>query len=262
MKNESELFRRLLCFPAELELALKENPDFITELDENGETFLHHVARMGCLMGTSNALKILEVLFSLSNINFNIKDINGNTPLHLAALYCSDRVTCKCVFPALIKKASECGFDFSTLGQGGQSVLHIAAKVSYVDRRRFFEARVNSVLNVIKNVKDPGLNVLSSSGSTALYYAINHLHFEEAESLLDAGANPGLCGSSERNPFTMIEELIAECNKQLSGDKISKGQENLKWLKDKLDGLYKKMLSIQYPSTPVQISFGRSSVGV
>src|SRR3972149_7715531 len=48
------------------------------------------------------------------------------------------------------------------------------------------------------------LDVFSRSGSTALYYLINHERFDEARLLIEVGANPTAhrADASERNPLS------------------------------------------------------------
>jgi hypothetical protein len=134
----------------------------------------------------------------------------------VAALYCNDRTTCQFIFPTFVEKASKTGFDFSTLNQNGQSVLHIATRTSYTDPRGFFP-RINNVENVFKCASNPGLDVLSSSGSSALFYAINYCHFNEAKTLLEKGANPLLYKSKDRSPLDMIDRHIKDFNEVVFG---------------------------------------------
>ncbi|KTC97715.1 ankyrin repeat domain-containing protein [Legionella erythra] len=208
---KSDEFDNLVSSPEELKAALDANPNLIKEQDEEGMTLLHHTARIGNVMGSTSASRILDVLFASEDLDFTIKDNDGNTPLHTAAWGCNDRVTCQFVFPLFVTEASKRGFDFATLGQHGQTVLHIATKISYTGNF----GRHNNVENVIGNAENPGINTLSSSGSSALYYAINHLHFDEAYSLLTAGANP-LVYEADRDPFAMLEAHLATLTDMLS----------------------------------------------
>lgn len=234
--------KELLLSAETLRVALESEPSLITKQDENGMTLLHHAAPIGAIMGSTSAGEIFNVLFNAPGIDFTIKDNAENTPVHVAALYCEDRVTCQYVFPAFVKEATKHEFDFSTLGQQGQSVLHIATRTSYTDPRGFF-GRINNVKNVIDNTATPGLDVLSSSGSTAFYYAVNHCHFDEAKALLDAGADPMLFGSKDRNPLAMIEEHLKTFNEDLTQDEYADSHENIKCLIDQLNELKQRILS-------------------
>ncbi|MDX1838599.1 hypothetical protein DIZ81_11575 [Legionella taurinensis] len=213
---KSEQFSSLVHSAEALKAALESNPNLINEQDEDGLTLLHHAAQIGNYMGSTSASKILDVLFANENLDFTIKDKAGNTAVHVAAWCCEDRVTCQYVFPSFVTEAAKRGFDFATLSQQGQTVLHIATRTSYTSRT----GRINNVDNVINNAANPGINALSSSGSTALYYAINHLHFDEAYSLLAAGANPLVYGS-DRDPFAMVDEHLATLNSWLSQDEYA-----------------------------------------
>jgi|GEM_PF-6463845 FOG: Ankyrin repeat len=209
MQVKPDVLKKIVFSAELLKSTLKTNPQVVNEQDENGNTLLHHAALIGRKRGSWSAGEILNVLFTSPHLDFTVKNNDGNTPLHVAALSCDERTTCQFVFPALVKEASNRGFDFSILGgKSGQTVLHIATRTSYTDPRGVF-GRINNVKNVLDNASQPGLDTLSTSGSTAFYYAINFCHFAEAKSLLEAGANPILFGSEQRNPVSMLEEHIA-----------------------------------------------------
>lgn len=215
---------------------IDSNPSIIKEKDEYGATLLHHAALLGRLRNEENAIGILTTLFNCKKLDFTVKDKDGNTPLHVAAFNCDDKVTCRIVFPALVREAARRQFDFSTKGQNGQSVLHIAARTSYTG----LSGRINNVENVLKNAPKPGLDVLSRSGATAFYYAVNERHLEEAHSLLDAGADPFLYGAEDRNPVAMIERHLESLHHDQ--DYIAEPYiESLNQLKSKMDDFKRKM---------------------
>ena len=244
MQNRSKEVADLALWSVdELKSALKENPNLINEQDENGMTILHYAAKIGFTLVSTSAREILNELFNSQNLDFTIKNKSENTPLHLAALCCEDRVTCEFVFPAFVKEAARRGFDFSTLGQQGQSVLHIATRTSYTDARGIF-GRINNVLNVLKNAANPGLDVISSSGSTAFYYAVNFCHFAEANALLDAGANPMLYGNKERDPLSMIDQHLQTFSQALLEIKSKDSHDCINAVIDELNELKKRVLEI------------------
>lgn len=199
--------------------------------------------------------RVLTVLFTYPNLDFTVKDNQNNTPLHVAALCCEDRTTYNDVLPMLLAEAGRRGFNFSTLGQNGQSVLHISARISFTEITSFspmFGQRKNNVRNVLEKVANPGLNLLSLSGATAFFYAISHCHIEEANALLNAGADPSLCGSPEKDPFSMIDEQFLSVSDILNGyielhaEKITDGQAIAHYttLFNDLYNLKERMLSI------------------
>lgn len=190
----------------DLYIALRSNPEIIHEQDEkDGLTLAHSAATIGSVLNPNEASLIHDLLFKMPGLNLNIKDKSGNTPVHVAALYCGDRVSGEYTFPRYIKQAKKLGFDFSTLGQGGQAILHIAARNSYGPS--IFGSR-NSIATLLALVPDIDVNVFSNSGSTALFYTIDFMHFAEADCLLEAGANPRLCGVVERDPLKMLNHHI------------------------------------------------------
>ncbi|MGB6976836.1 MAG: hypothetical protein WBE18_05215 [Gammaproteobacteria bacterium] len=245
-----DTFRALLSSTQMLKDAIEKDTDLIKAQDKEGMTLLHHAAmiqKFRNLEDRSELGEILAILFQASGIDFSLQDSEGNTPVHVAALVCEDEITCRYIFQQFVIKAATLGFNFSTLNKKGHSVLHIATQFSYTDSRKAYESRrINNVAIVLENALRRGLdvNVLSNSGSTAFYYAIDCLHLVEANSLLDAGANPLLYRAEERDPFAKIKELIDRLtNAQNEKDKYTEEERNeineelveLKKLKQKIE---------------------------
>jgi ankyrin repeat protein len=212
------ILKELLNNPDELKTALKINPNLITEQDEDGMTLLHHAAQLGQILGRSNIIPILDTLFETPGIDFNIKDLRGNTPVHVAAICSKERVTCSYLLPTIVQEAVKKGFNFETQGEAGQTVLHIVARNFYTDPRGIFPP-INSVEKILNLTNNAGLNTLSTSGSTALFYAINQCNFQGAFSLLNAGADPTVYGSEDRSPIAMLDEHLSTIN-NLLGDSL------------------------------------------
>lgn len=190
----------------DLYLTLRSDPAIIKEQDPHyGLTLAHTAAMIGLNMNNNQANLIHDLLFKSPNLDLNLKDKMGNTPVHLAALHCNDQVTCRSTFPRYIKYAIQSGFDFSTLGQNGETILHILVRTNF---KHSFD-RLNSITNLLRKVPHI-INILSKSGSTALFSAVNHLHFETVHYLLDAGANPKLYAGPERDPVGLIDKYIEE----------------------------------------------------
>jgi len=230
-----------LNFSAEhLQRALLESPGLIKKQDENGWTILHHAARLGLIMDSTSAREVLDILFASSEIDLSIRDKDNNTPVHVAALYCKYRTTCCYIFPRFIRIAEEKGFDFSSLGRDGKTVLQIATIISYSDHRRLF-ARVNNVLTVLEIAKNPALNTLSTTGATAFFYAINHGHIREANALLKAGSNAILYGSKDRDPLPMINNLIIKITAELNSHEDKELSHYLWEFKNELEKIQRKI---------------------
>lgn len=251
MRSRSDEFKDLCLRSEALENALRENPKLITEQDENGMTLLHHAAKID---RKDNATQILNVLFNDPGIDFSIKDNKNNTPVHAAAFSLDNRVTCEYVFPIFVKEAAKHGFYFSTLGENGFSVLHIAAIKSHYKPNDIYNqgTNTNNVESVLKNVPNPGLDVLSDYGSTALHFAICCLHFEEAKSLLSAGASPMKCGSPELNPIASVERLLEHAKSTLPPTS-SYAYKEMQGMIDSLDELKQIILSTVEVKSYVEI---------
>lgn len=206
----------------DLYIALQKKPLLIIEKDEKQQTLFHHAARIGHEMDSNSASLIHFLLFNSPHINFNTQDKNGNTPLHVAALNCTEPTTCKYVFPNYLKTAFITESDFEILNKQGQSILHIAARTTFEN--------INNVEQVINCVPNIPLNTLSSSGSTALYYALNHLRLKEARTLLENGANPKIFGvdseGQDRNPLTMINQHLERINSKIENPDVKNEEDN------------------------------------
>src|SRR3990167_5053538 len=73
-------------------------------------------------------------------------------------------------------------------------------------------------------------------------HAVNNCYFQEANTLLDAGANPMLCGSKGRDPLAMLEEHLQLANKTLS--QYPSENKNIEAFIAQLNALKKKILSV------------------
>lgn len=210
--NFSEYLNYLAFNMRDLYIALRNNPKLINEQDELGKTILHYAAEMGLRMGSNSGSLILYLLFNTDpKADFSIKDKEGNTPVHIAASRCDDEVTCFFVFPNFVKHAAENGFNFSILNNNGHAVIHLAALLGYVN----YPSRYNTIEKFLDNCFQSDIDILSSAGGTAFFYAINNCRLVEAHALLDAGADPLLFGTSDCNPLKMVDEFIASATKDL-----------------------------------------------
>ncbi len=186
-----------------------QNPDIFKLQDENGQTILHYAAKIGLISGYGNSLSYLKKLFQFSGIDFTIQDDAGNTALHIVAFHCSERTTYEAVFECFVSAAVKQNFNFNILNNDGQAVIHLAARFSYLHPA--FMTRGNTIKKLLTAAKYAvNVDTLSSSGSSALFYAINNLNYDAANSLLDAGANPNACGNPARNPFAEVNKNLLE----------------------------------------------------
>lgn len=233
--------------PEKLRQALSDDPNLIKERGDHGETLLHLAARK-YWYDRSAAESILRVLFDAPGADFSLKDDDGDTATHVAARSIDRHQTnFHFVFPAFVKKAAEVNFDFSTANNRGLTVLHLSIIITH----SFPWGNACGDAVVLEHAKDPAINALSSSGSTALFYAINHLHFVAAENLLNAGANPTKFGAPDRDPFAMIEKYLQEAREQLSEEEPDNRTQIE--LITKLTSLKQKMLSAAEKLTVTEI---------
>lgn len=227
--SKANFFSHLTSNRKDLYTHLRTHPELVNDRDEQGMTLLHHAASTGLELNPNGTAVILQLLFNAPGIDFNIRDSNGDTPVHLAARIATQAVTAVHVFPNYIRKAAELGFDFSAKGEGGLTVLHWAARhicITPISGRRI--SNVMPLLQIMTQSQIPNLNgvldALDGSGSTALFYCVQRFLLNEARALLLAGADPQLSGSPERSPLaqlkTCTEHLSAHVSQELSKGRL------------------------------------------
>lgn len=200
----------LFLSPDELQTKIdsyaKENngANLVNAQDENGQTLAHHIAANPAGLLNFETVTILLK----NNPDFSIRDNEGNTPMHTITSigYCDKDAAH--MFMYFADHAAKTKFDFSSLNNEGRSVLHMAAIARY-GRQKPVEYILNAVNN--HNYKID-LDVLSRSGSTALYYLLNHNRFDEAKMLIEAGASLTQHGDSaaDRHPYRYTSQLLRQ----------------------------------------------------
>lgn len=238
MQAKSTLFRLLVRSPEKLQKNLFYNPALLSSKDENGMTVAHHVAEIGLSMEGSEACRIIFILFNSPGLELNIKDNFGNTAIHHAAIYATNYVNFEYVFPAFLREAEKRKFNFSFTNLDGETVLHLVTKLPYIN---FLLNRKSNIQTMLKIVANPGLNILSFSGKSPLFCAIELGFYDEAKTLLEAGADP-IFNCKEKIPLTKLEENIDNYNKLPTLDDFYFYFEN-EYIFQKMIDLKNKMLS-------------------
>ncbi len=149
--SKSELFRHLSHSCKDLYLYLRTKPESINDQDEDGMTLLHHAASSGVTVGGNRSSLIHYLLFNAQGLDFNVKDASGDTPVHRAGNYCTDKTTCFYVFPDYVRKAAELGFDFCTRGHKGYTILHLSALKYYLCGYRGRITNLSTVLQILND---------------------------------------------------------------------------------------------------------------
>lgn len=216
----------LLKSPETLKKTLKVNPDLIHTQDTNGKTLLHHAADLISSCGSRESLQILKILFSYTNnSNISLKDKKGNTPIDIAADNCCRWETGLSsnlvMFIEFLKEAVKNQYNFTALNGDGMSVLQVIVMSYWSPKNLDIICKT-----MLENVPDPGLDVLSSCGKSALCFSLNHIdckmYYNIAISLLNAGASPEIFGSTKSNdPFIIIEKKLEEVSMKLNESKVS-----------------------------------------
>ncbi|XP_044729331.1 uncharacterized protein LOC123292680 [Chrysoperla carnea] len=124
-------------------------------------TTLHFAAK-------SPSLKIIKYIFD-QNINANVKDMNGQNPLHIAAAYGRESIV-----EFFLREVGLCIDDQD---DSGKTPLHIAAKNGHKD----------AVKSLLKN--NANTDIKDIHGFPPLHYAIKNNHIDVAKILLEKETN-------------------------------------------------------------------------
>lgn len=201
-----ELFKILSSDSVKLYYYLRKYHEKINEQDKEGNTILHHVVSNLCFNGKTTTYEFFDVIFSTKGLNMDIQNKNGMTVLHLCGYLCQNNLKdAHIIIHELIKNAVDLKTNFELLDNHGQSLIHYISR-SYKTSSIFQISLLPHVIDIIKEHFD--INVLSSSGSTALFYSLNHCLLDSAEALIEAGADVKKYGNSERKPINQINEYL------------------------------------------------------
>lgn len=193
------LERLLKVITKDLEIALNIS-EFVKLCDSNtinsqntkGQTALHHAISIG-------NLKAAIALLNHKEINPNIADREGKTPLHYAVGK---------NYQNLVSKLIEKGADVNIADRNKITPLHIAATN---DSAEIAEILLNNKAN---------LNTQDKDGETPLYMAATFGNFKVGKILLDNGANPNICARSSSEPTAL--NILLDCFLDIRGKDIPK----------------------------------------
>lgn len=200
-----DYFSYLVLSKKDLFIALvTPNTKIMREQDAEGNSLLHHAARMGKNSSDLYSALILDQLFSAPLLDLSLQNLQGANPLHLVSAS-PGPITQKTIFPRFIKAVlenystySERMHYFSMLDAQGLSAIH------YIVGNR--QAQMNIGL-LVEQFPTVNLNVPAASGITPLPYAIKNRCFHAADRLVEYHVNipPELLGKKLEDVFT--EEL-------------------------------------------------------
>ncbi len=194
---------------------------------ENDDTILHFLATLGTTRGSTSIARILELLLPRATLDdFQQKNAYGDTPLHRVISLGNNRVTREYLIPAFIQRAIELNYDFSLQNNLGLTVIHLAAINDHPEILSFL-LQYPQLISII--------DMSTASGSSALFYAINHEKFTQINILLDAGAHPLLPRDRpEKQPLNYLNKEIHECKKLIQDEQRGSDPSTLAYLKEKL----------------------------
>ncbi|MDP1574616.1 MAG: ankyrin repeat domain-containing protein [Coxiellaceae bacterium] len=194
--------------PTDFFLAYYADPSIVTQRGEDGKTILHHAVSSAVIMGGNNQV---EKLLNMSEVDLQAEDNDGNTFLHIAALYCNRRDGAWCL-NKWTEIAARKNFNFDAINHDGVSVLHLATTITYTYMWR--RPTLPEFLGIIETAKAKiNINLLDGNGRSALWHAAYHLYFPEIDALLKAGISPKVCarpGDPESDLITCIETRIQQ----------------------------------------------------
>jgi ankyrin repeat protein len=170
----------------------------IDQPNKRGKTLLHKLCARERSISSRNPSETTVLDYVIQNCkNLSPRDVNGVQPLHVAATISEEYV-----FKLLEARADV----FGTTDEG-ITVLHVAARARKPNV-------INLVLSRLAHLETATVkafvNQKSAEGDTALHYACRVGHLESVDSLLDAGADPGLPGKYGYTPLRACADFEVE----------------------------------------------------
>jgi len=179
-------------------------------IDAKGNSLYHYASQ--------TSKEIIEVLsFCQMNETINLRNKDGQTPLHLA---------CLANKPECVKALIAAGADINLSGSEGDSVVHTAVATSSACAREIFTAFPNQLH--AKDMKNGGtplhwattkevvaallelgclIDARNFNGETALHVMVQRDRFECVVTLLSHGADPNLVDNSGKSPLHVAATL-------------------------------------------------------
>jgi len=158
--------------------------DVINQKNSKGQTALHRA------VGFLNIL-VMKELLAHQEIEVNIQDTQGNTPLHLMSSY-RDIEQIKGALNLLAAR----GMNPYIANNQGQTAIHLARKQEVLE--------LLLALPGYDTVAQRSLNVRDSEGETALLYFSKHGYVEEVKLLLRYGADPLIANNAGETIASVI----------------------------------------------------------
>ncbi|KAL2673592.1 hypothetical protein Neosp_012034 [[Neocosmospora] mangrovei] len=164
----------------------------VNAVNRQGQTALHVFIKMFCQEHESSEdqADFIDLLKETMNIDFEIRDADGLTPLHLAATNSGKQVA----------RLMAAGADLGALTRDFQNVLHIACRARKTDL-------VAQILGHLGNID---VNQADSFGRTPLHYACASGEAESVALLLKHGGNVNAVDSKGHTLLHACAESAAE----------------------------------------------------
>ncbi|PIQ44321.1 MAG: hypothetical protein COV52_08090 [Gammaproteobacteria bacterium CG11_big_fil_rev_8_21_14_0_20_46_22] len=207
---------------------LMRSPELVSAQDEQGNTLLHAIVDSLAPYSPGNVFKLLSLVYVFQP-SFTLKDNEGYTALHRLAQrshsYDQQTFVVGRVLESMVAQALEQKAVLSVRCPAGCTFLHTLLITcpnplpythpgprdyeAHKTRNALRPVLTEGVVSLMCDAADPSIHCLSRSGSTALFYAINHQHYASALALVRAGVNPELAGQPDRNPLREIESMLS-----------------------------------------------------
>lgn len=222
-KPSHELFEHLINNSRDLYLYVRNHPEKINQPARSGLTLLQYAAigEVGSEDPETRAV-IRKILFSVPDISFDPTIGKGDTPLHIVAKNGASLACCT-VFHEYVNAAIQHGFNFRIERGQGETVLQ--RRIDYspndVAPMELLKILVDKNLHNKKTV----LNVVSSSGSTALSECIRKGFFDVALELLELGADPKVSDAIKKDKARLTDLAM---NKEFPEEQVKARAQLLK----------------------------------
>lgn len=225
MPLQAKKLKKISQDPFLLDIELKKTPRFLKEVDENGETILHHISRIKNEFIAAVSLHAITRYADCKEFDLSIQNKKGQTALHTALADYANRATYIYIIPGFLLCAARNPKILDILDSTGFSIYHYAVthigacKIVHKPStifHEFIDIRQHYLSQIINaRVKKPNWNCLSREGRTPMALALTIENFDELARLLE---NQDALTAAKKDPYLrqLLQNKIISLHQEIA----------------------------------------------